>query len=555
MRKIIYAIIAFLVINLKVDAQIKIDDGGILVGGSIGEFSVQGNSWNNRFITYFIQNTTPDILPANARASVQNAFRTWQAVTRLYFVEVCNANAADIVILWGEGNHGDNFPFDGPGTAQGNVLAHAFFPPPNSGALAGDMHFDDFEDWTDLARANGLPPIDLESVALHEIGHSLGLNHTTVANSVMLAVYNGSRRGLGADDIAGIRSIYGQNVDFILGPTSFNRTGNYTINETLPAGYTIAWTSNSSCVILVPNGTGVTINNNGFTGNLLLTATITNGCGAINFTRNIQVSLPTIDLTATQIDCDNATITANLPSGSTFNWQVNGNLLIDGTSTTKTTTSNSINVTGNEGSVYVTTTLTCTALQGGITYAPFQRQITGLYPEYVCGDHISVSVNATPYDTYYRWYINNTLVSQSSYSGSFCTCYYEMWDARVPGDNTIRVEIETNCGFTSISNEEHFFRICNGYRMQSNVELFPNPARDQVTVKLKQINVKQTTGQLKDIREVRVLDKLGSVRRVVRYPAKTNTVLVNIANLPPDVYYVEITDGKNNARLQLSIIK
>lgn len=102
------------------------------------------------------------------------------------------------------------------------------------------MHFDDFEDWTDLARANGLPPIDLESVALHEIGHSLGLNHTTVANSVMLAVYNGSRRGLGADDIAGIRSIYGQNVEFILGPNSFNRTVNYTINETLPAGYTIA---------------------------------------------------------------------------------------------------------------------------------------------------------------------------------------------------------------------------------------------------------------------------------------------------------------------------
>lgn len=44
MRKIIYIIIASLVINLKVDAQIKIDDGGILVGGSIGEFSVQGNS-------------------------------------------------------------------------------------------------------------------------------------------------------------------------------------------------------------------------------------------------------------------------------------------------------------------------------------------------------------------------------------------------------------------------------------------------------------------------------------------------------------------------------
>lgn len=130
-----------------------------------------------------------------------------------------------------------------------------------------------------------------------------------------------------------------------------------------------------------------------------------------------------------------------------------------------------------------------------------------------------------------------------------------MWDARLPGDNTIRVEIETNCGFTSISNEEHFFRICNGYRMQSNVELFPNPARDQVTIKLKQINAKQTTAQLKNIREIRILDKLGSVRKIVKYPVNTNTVLINIGNLPIDVYYVEITDGKNNEKLPLSIIK
>lgn len=127
MKNIIYFLIAILVLNTTVNAQIKIDDGGILVGGGVSEFSVQGNSWNNRFITYFIQNTTTDILPANARASVQNAFGTWQEITRLYFVEVCNANDADIVILWGEGNHGDNFPFDGPGTGQGNVLAHAFF--------------------------------------------------------------------------------------------------------------------------------------------------------------------------------------------------------------------------------------------------------------------------------------------------------------------------------------------------------------------------------------------------------------------------------------------
>lgn len=45
MKKLIYIVTVLLIFNFKVDAQIKIDDGGILVGGSIGEFSVQGNKF------------------------------------------------------------------------------------------------------------------------------------------------------------------------------------------------------------------------------------------------------------------------------------------------------------------------------------------------------------------------------------------------------------------------------------------------------------------------------------------------------------------------------
>ena len=122
------------------------------------------------------------------------------------------------------------------------------------------------------------------------------------------------------------------------------------------------------------------------------------------------------------------------------------------------------------------------------------------------------------------------------------------------GDNTIRVEVETSCGIPS-SFDAGFYRICGYFRTQSNVELFPNPARDQVTVKLKQINAKQTMGQLKDIREVRILNKVGSVKRIVKYPANTNTISVNISYLPLDIYYVEVTDGRNSARLPLSIVK
>lgn len=253
-------------------------------------------------------------------------------------------------------------------------------------------------------------------------------------------------------------------------------------------------------------------------------------------------------------DCDNGIIKANFPSGSTFIWQVYGDLLIDGVSTTKTTTSNSINVTGTEGPVYVTTTVNCGTLQAAVQYELHQRQIIGLSPEYTNGDHISVSVNTYPYDTYYRWYVNNTLVKEGSDAYNYCTCDYEAIDARVCNDNTIRVEIETSCNINS-SVDGDFYKICGYYKMQSIVEMFPNPARNRITLRLKQFNNKQEQPKLKEIRQIRIIDKISNVRKIVKYPSNTNTIIVDVSNLPLDIYYVEVTDGRNSERLSLSIVK
>ena len=55
----------------------------------------------------------------------------------------------------------------------------------------------------------GAGKIDLVTVAAHEFGHSLGLRHSNVNGSMMFPSYSGARRYLHADDIAGIRNIYG----------------------------------------------------------------------------------------------------------------------------------------------------------------------------------------------------------------------------------------------------------------------------------------------------------------------------------------------------------
>ena len=164
------------------------------------DFVLEGRKWSKTALTYSYSEFTPDLSQAQVRGALTQAFNLWAAVTPLTFTEV--TSGADIVIRFVGGNHGDGNAFDGPS----GVLAHAFYPPPNNGALAGDVHFDEAETWT-----VNLPPsgIDLATVAGHEIGHALGLAHSNVTGALMYAFYGGAHRNLESDDIAGIQAIYG----------------------------------------------------------------------------------------------------------------------------------------------------------------------------------------------------------------------------------------------------------------------------------------------------------------------------------------------------------
>jgi len=169
--------------------------------GTSAEFVLRGCSYAKLSFTYRFTNGTGDINGNDERAAVQRAFATWAAVLRGVRFQQVDTATSDFAIGWHTGNHGDGSAFDG----VGNTLAHAFYPPPCGGANAGSLHYDDAETWSLAGTAQ---TFDAETVALHEIGHLLGLDHSAVTGAVMFPSYGGVRRGLTPDDIDGIRRLY-----------------------------------------------------------------------------------------------------------------------------------------------------------------------------------------------------------------------------------------------------------------------------------------------------------------------------------------------------------
>lgn len=173
--------------------------------GRLAPFVTVGK-WQKNSLSYRLLNATPDLPVDRQRQIILEAFSRWSGVSALQFTEVDPNQTSDLSVAYHRGSHGDGHPFDDAGGADGNTLAHAFFPSPVGGAWAGSLHFDEFEVWKDQPGGVGTR---LYNVGLHEIGHLLGLAHSQDQTAIMYAYYGEDRNDLRADDIAGIQSLYG----------------------------------------------------------------------------------------------------------------------------------------------------------------------------------------------------------------------------------------------------------------------------------------------------------------------------------------------------------
>lgn len=259
--------------------------------------------------------------------------------------------------------------------------------------------------------------------------------------------------------------------------------------------------------------------------------------------------------------CSSGTITAQILNATSYSWHVYGDLLIDGISTTKTTTVNYINVTGTNGNVTVTASVPCVgSVTGYGAYQPFVRtiQYAPPGPPLFPGDQLSVSIDPVEFANNYKWYLNDQLVAQGE--PQYCTCDYPENPVQC-GMNTIRVDVVTDCG-TFTSAEDEFEMEC--YYAAKNFSISPNPAQKMITItvsnpqntKFKSLSSSKTGSKnITGIKTVKIYDASGKLMKQQLFSNNLSQVQINISGLSAGVYFVKVSDGKEEGTQRLVIGK
>jgi len=158
-------------------------------------YTLSRKKWGKHLLKYWFdpEKYSEDMEKVDIRSEFEKALKMWADVADISFHEVETEEEADIKILFGYGDHGDRYPFYGPG----GTLAHAFYP------YKGLLHFDDAEHFT----KGTIDGINLHFVAAHELGHILGIKHADASlegKAIMYPIYTGYSDDLqlGEDDIA-----------------------------------------------------------------------------------------------------------------------------------------------------------------------------------------------------------------------------------------------------------------------------------------------------------------------------------------------------------------
>jgi peptidoglycan hydrolase-like protein with peptidoglycan-binding domain len=137
------------------------------------KWDITANDWSSTDLTWRLMHTNGQcevnamagcMNQAQAEAAITAAFATWQGPSRHTFTKTTGAAVIEIRFKSTRAN----------GTAWGAALAHAYLP-----ADGGDVTINSNQYFSGASPTPG-GYYDLQSVLVHELGHSLGIHHTSV---------------------------------------------------------------------------------------------------------------------------------------------------------------------------------------------------------------------------------------------------------------------------------------------------------------------------------------------------------------------------------------
>lgn len=157
------------------------------------DFSLEGAKWGSPELGTAGGTVTWAVDDSISQAELQSinaAFAEWSEVANIQFQQVASTAESDIDFA--------NSAIDG----AGNVLGVAGFSYSGGQLQSADIQFDS---------GDNLSGSEFTLVAIHEIGHAIGLGHFNDDPAVMNSTANFDLTGLAQSDIDGIVALYGAN--------------------------------------------------------------------------------------------------------------------------------------------------------------------------------------------------------------------------------------------------------------------------------------------------------------------------------------------------------